>query len=340
MAHVARASAGRSSWWLAGDTSDGRDRIHAAVVHLPAAELPEGRVRSGLRQCQQGARGGERLTDASHPPIRVVPVVRPSVPGVAISENPGHNDLIGPPGPPGPEGPPGPTGPSGPPGIPGTSGPVGPAGPPGPAGSAANIAPWYVDGTTHGFVVTPDNTYDIGMSGANGPRDVWMGGNVHWRTSTDGAWINGVGGSLELSGSNTGSLMFDSPSIFFTTVEIDGVTQMFADLRTTGSIQQSQLATQSNPPSGAMKLYPKADGNYYKLDSAGVETALGGASTYVHTQTPLAAVWTVVHNLNRFPSVTVVDTGGTVIIPNVHYDSANQVTIMFGAATSGKAYLN
>jgi len=36
----------------------------------------------------------------------------------------------------------------------------------------------------------------------------------------------------------------------------------------------------------------------------------------------------------------VVDTGGTVIIPNVHYDSANQVTIMFGAATSGKAYLN
>jgi hypothetical protein len=64
------------------------------------------------------------------------------------------------------------------------------------------------------------------------------------------------------------------------------------------------------------------------------------ATTYIHTQGPLSAVWTVSHSLNRFPSVTVVDSGNSVVIPDVHYDSANQITIMFGSATSGKAYLN
>jgi microcystin-dependent protein len=65
-----------------------------------------------------------------------------------------------------------------------------------------------------------------------------------------------------------------------------------------------------------------------------------GGATYTHTQTPLASTWVVTHNLGRTPSVTVVDTGESVILPNVHYDSLNQVTLTFGNPTSGKAYLN
>jgi len=104
--------------------------------------------------------------------------------------------------------------------------------------------------------------------------------------------------------------------------------------------QFMRSSTPANPSAGSLKLYPKTDGNYYKLNSAGVETLVGGATTFTHTQGPLAAVWTITHNLNRFPSVTVIDSGNSVIIPDVHYDSANQVTVSFGAATSGKAYLN
>jgi hypothetical protein len=63
-------------------------------------------------------------------------------------------------------------------------------------------------------------------------------------------------------------------------------------------------------------------------------------ATYVHTQGPLSASWVIPHNLGWRPAVTVVDTGDTVVIPDVHYDSNNQVTLTFGAATSGKAYLN
>ena len=65
-----------------------------------------------------------------------------------------------------------------------------------------------------------------------------------------------------------------------------------------------------------------------------------GAVSFVFTQGAPSAVWVIVHNLNKQPSVTVVDTGESVVIPTVHYDSANQITATFGSATSGKAYLN
>jgi len=61
---------------------------------------------------------------------------------------------------------------------------------------------------------------------------------------------------------------------------------------------------------------------------------------YVHTQSVLSASWTVVHSLGYYPSVTIVDSGNNEIIANVHYDSLNQVTVTFGAATSGKAYIS
>lgn len=64
------------------------------------------------------------------------------------------------------------------------------------------------------------------------------------------------------------------------------------------------------------------------------------AASYVFTQVAAAATWTIVHNLARWPSVSVVDSGGTVLIPDVHYTSANQLEVSFGGATSGKAYLN
>jgi hypothetical protein len=62
--------------------------------------------------------------------------------------------------------------------------------------------------------------------------------------------------------------------------------------------------------------------------------------TYTHTQTSASATWTVVHNLNCKPSVTIVDSAGNVQIGEVLYDSDNQITLTFAAAFSGFAYLN
>lgn len=145
-------------------------------------------------------------------------------------------------------------------------------------------------------------------------------------------------------------------------------------LSLTGPIQQVEVATPAAPPSGNMRLYPKVDGNYYKLDPAGVETPLGAGAdeiwvdpnapvprldydlwidtdspdpapgplptTWIFTQGPPSAAWTINHDLGCYPSVTVVDTGDSVIIPSVQYNTANTLTCIFGSPTSGKAYLN
>ena len=65
-----------------------------------------------------------------------------------------------------------------------------------------------------------------------------------------------------------------------------------------------------------------------------------GISTYTHDQGVPSATWTVVHNLEKHPSATVVDTGGTVVAGEITYVSNNEIEILFQAAFSGKAYLN
>lgn len=70
-----------------------------------------------------------------------------------------------------------------------------------------------------------------------------------------------------------------------------------------------------------------------------------GDITYTHNQSSTSDTWVITHNLNRFPSVTVVDSGGTIVQGTVVYNSNKQLTITFFAATNalafqGKAYLN
>ena len=64
----------------------------------------------------------------------------------------------------------------------------------------------------------------------------------------------------------------------------------------------------------------------------------GGTTT--HTQGSASSTWTVTHNLNKFPSVTIVDSNEEQIIGVVDYQSANTIVLTFSAAISGKAYLN
>lgn len=62
--------------------------------------------------------------------------------------------------------------------------------------------------------------------------------------------------------------------------------------------------------------------------------------TYIHTQGSSSAVWNVTHNMNKYPSVTVVDSGDNVVEGEVVYNSLNTLTINFSGGFSGKAYIN
>jgi hypothetical protein len=58
------------------------------------------------------------------------------------------------------------------------------------------------------------------------------------------------------------------------------------------------------------------------------------------TQASPSITWTVNHDLNKFPSVTVVDSAGTQVFGDVDHIDNDNLTITFINQFSGKAYLN
>jgi hypothetical protein len=66
---------------------------------------------------------------------------------------------------------------------------------------------------------------------------------------------------------------------------------------------------------------------------------LVSATTIFNQDTP-ATTWSIVHDLNKFPSVTVVDSSGNVVIGEIVYLGPISLTITFESSFSGKAYLN
>ena len=65
-----------------------------------------------------------------------------------------------------------------------------------------------------------------------------------------------------------------------------------------------------------------------------------GGATYIHTQVIPSGIWTIIHNLGKYPSVTTVDTSNEVMLGDVIYINVNTITVLFTSAIDGKAYLN
>ena len=61
---------------------------------------------------------------------------------------------------------------------------------------------------------------------------------------------------------------------------------------------------------------------------------------YVHNQGSAATIWTIAHNLDKFPSPVVVDSGGNEIEGDVKHIDKNNLTITFSTAFTGAAYIN
>ena len=81
------------------------------------------------------------------------------------------------------------------------------------------------------------------------------------------------------------------------------------------------------------------------LEDLGIDTLVEAeiqeaTQTYVYNQMSASAEWTITHNLDKYPSVTVVDSAGNAIMGELRYISANSLVVSFSAPFSGKAYLN
>ena len=79
------------------------------------------------------------------------------------------------------------------------------------------------------------------------------------------------------------------------------------------------------------------------LTSTGVDTVWDDAPqapTFIFTQNVPSTTWNITHNLGKFPSITVIDTGNTVVVGEYNYTSNTNVILTFSAGFAGKAYLN
>lgn len=63
-------------------------------------------------------------------------------------------------------------------------------------------------------------------------------------------------------------------------------------------------------------------------------------NSFIHDQIASDSRWVVEHDLDKYPSVTIVDTAGTVIVGQINYISKSEIELIFTSAFSGKAYLN
>lgn len=74
-------------------------------------------------------------------------------------------------------------------------------------------------------------------------------------------------------------------------------------------------------------------------ESAVKEFVMGKVS-YVHVQNLSKKTWTITHNLNYFPNVTVIDSAGTNVIGEINYTSSNVLEVTFSGEMTGKAFLS
>lgn len=61
---------------------------------------------------------------------------------------------------------------------------------------------------------------------------------------------------------------------------------------------------------------------------------------YTHIQITPSSEWVIKHNLNKYPSISIVDSGGNIVIGDISYMDMNEARITFTTEFSGKAYLN
>lgn len=71
-----------------------------------------------------------------------------------------------------------------------------------------------------------------------------------------------------------------------------------------------------------------------------IDSNTSSSETTIFEQNSASSFWIINHNLNKYPSVSVVDSAGSLIDGEAKYVSANRIELTFSQPFSGKAYLN
>lgn len=121
----------------------------------------------------------------------------------------------------------------------------------------------------------------------------------------------------------------EQPQIVIQTTEVSPILQPINGVT---ALDQLTDVNVPNPLDGQALIYE--NGKWVARSFAATDRS------YEHVQAVADSIWTITHNLNKFPSVTIVDSANDEVEGNVNHVSNTQLTITFSAAFSGKAFLN
>lgn len=105
-------------------------------------------------------------------------------------------------------------------------------------------------------------------------------------------------------------------------------------------------STEEFPETGKSNgIYMTTDGTIYRWDEKDLcykdcQKVVNTDKNYIHVQNTASDRWEVTHNLNKYPSITVLDSAGTVVIGEIEHVSINKLILTFKGAFSGKAICN
>ena len=109
--------------------------------------------------------------------------------------------------------------------------------------------------------------------------------------------------------------------------------------------KQAILANKSGGGSGTSNYNdldnkPKINNVTLEGNKTSSELGITGDKDFVYIKSTPNKIWEITHNLDKYPSVTIVDSAGSVVMGDITYTSKSTLTVTFSAAFSGKAYLN
>ena len=121
---------------------------------------------------------------------------------------------------------------------------------------------------------------------------------------------------------------------------VDNKTYM-TPLRTKQAIQANKSGGGSGTSNyNDLENKPKINNVTLEGNKTSSELGLTGDKHFTYIKSTPDSIWDITHDLDKYPSVTVVDSAGSVVMGDITYTSKSAIKITFSAAFSGKAYLN
>lgn len=126
-------------------------------------------------------------------------------------------------------------------------------------------------------------------------------------------------------------------------INVEGIKYQISDPSTPDFVKDittEEITNWNNPNYENESNKPSINGVTLVGDQSSEDLGLVADKTYLHQQTVASDTWIIIHNMNKYPSVSVIDSAGNEVIGEVYYDDKNQVTLKFEGGFKGVATLN